>query len=184
MKEIISNKQLRDFGLLIGFGFPILIGWLIPALTGHGFRCGQYSSVCQHLLLGLLHHAYCFIHIKWMGLGNALGWVNSRIILSLVFIIVLLPISFLMRIIGYDPLRTKLKGDKTYRESRKDYQRILLAFFNYEAFIDLVKRHLGFLKGSQEVLVSTSDYYDRSYGSTMKRWHGKLGKVIHSRKLL
>ena len=38
MKEIISKKKLLEFGLLIGFGFPLLIGWLIPALTGHGFR--------------------------------------------------------------------------------------------------------------------------------------------------
>ena len=35
MKETISKKQLREFGLLIGFGFPILIGWLLPALFGH-----------------------------------------------------------------------------------------------------------------------------------------------------
>ena len=26
MKEIISKKQLREFGLIIGFGFPILVG--------------------------------------------------------------------------------------------------------------------------------------------------------------
>ena len=38
MKETISKKQLRDFGLLIGLGFPILIGWLIPLLFGHEFR--------------------------------------------------------------------------------------------------------------------------------------------------
>ncbi len=37
MKEEIS-KKLREFGLLIGFGFPILIDWLLPSLAGHGFR--------------------------------------------------------------------------------------------------------------------------------------------------
>ena len=64
-----------------------------------------------------------------MKLGIALGWVNSRIILGLVFIIVLLPISFVMRLIGHDPLRTKQKGEKTYREKRKDYQTDLTRIF-------------------------------------------------------
>ena len=38
MKESISKKQLREFGLLIGLGIPIVIGWGIPAIGGHMFR--------------------------------------------------------------------------------------------------------------------------------------------------
>ena len=130
MKEIISNKRLREFGLLIGFGFPLLIGWLIPVLTGHGFRVWTLWVGFIGLLFGmtsprLLYYPYKF----WMKLGLTLGWVNSRIILGLVFIIVLLPISFVMRLIGYDPLRTKRKGEKTYREKRKDYQTDLTRIF-------------------------------------------------------
>ena len=37
-KQTISKKQLREFGILIGFGFPFLLGWLVPLLFGHGFR--------------------------------------------------------------------------------------------------------------------------------------------------
>ena len=130
MKETISNKQLREFGLLIGFGFPLLIGWFIPALTGHGFREWTLWVGFIGLIIGLtsprlLYYPYKF----WMKLGVALGWVNSRIILGLVFIIILLPISVIMRFIGYDPLRTKLKEVKTYREKRKDYQTDLTRIF-------------------------------------------------------
>ena len=130
MKEIISNKRLREFGLLIGFGFPLLIGWLIPVLSGHGFRVWTLWIGFPGLLIGvtsprLLYYPYKF----WMKLGLILGWVNSRIILGLVYMIVLLPIAFIMRIIGYDPLRTKRKGEKTYREKRKDYQTDLTRIF-------------------------------------------------------
>ena len=130
MKEIISNKRLREFGLLIGFGFPLLIGWLIPVLTGHGFRIWTLWIGFPGLLIGLtsprlLYYPYKF----WMKLGVILGWVNSRIILGLVFIIVLLPISFTMRLIGYDPLRTKRKGEKTYREKRKEHPTDLTRIF-------------------------------------------------------
>ena len=130
MKEIISNKRLREFGLLIGFGFPLLIGWLIPVLTGHGFRVWTLWIGFPGLLIGLTSpHLLYYPYKFWMKLGVILGWVNSRIILGLVFIIILLPISFVMRLIGYDPLITKRKGEKTYREKRKDYQTDLTRIF-------------------------------------------------------
>ena len=122
MKEIISKKQLREFGLLIGFGFPILIGWLLPSFFGHQFRTWTLWIGVPGLLIGftaprLLHYPYK----GWMVLGHVLGWINSQIILGLVFIFVLQPIAYIMRLTGYDPLRTQRKGAKTYRENRKDH---------------------------------------------------------------
>ncbi len=130
MKEIISKKQLREFGLLIGFGFPILLGWLIPALTGHGFREWTLWVGFIGLIVGitsprLLYYPYKF----WMKLGVLLGWINSHIILGLVFILVLQPIAYIMRLTGYDPLRRRRKGEKTYRENRKDHQTDLTRIF-------------------------------------------------------
>ena len=122
MKENISKKQLREFGLLIGFGFPILIGWLLPSLFGHEFREWTLWIGILGLILGLtaphlLHYPYKI----WMALGHVLGWVNSHIILGLVFIFVLQPIAYIMRFRGYDPLRRGRKGEKTYRENKQNH---------------------------------------------------------------
>ena len=130
MKETISKKQLREFGFLIGFGFPILIGWLLPAVAGHGFRTWTLWVGIPGLILGLtaprlLHYPYK----SWMALGHALGWVNSHIILGLVFIVILQPIAYVMRLTGYDPLRRRRKGEKTYRENRKDQHTDLTRIF-------------------------------------------------------
>ena len=130
MNEMTSKKQLREFGLLIGFGFPLLIGWLIPALSSHGLRVWTLWVGFLGLLIGmtspiLLYYPYKF----WMKLGLTLGWVNSRIILGLFYIIVLLPIAFVMLLIGYDPLRTKQNREKTYREKRKDHKTDLTHIF-------------------------------------------------------
>ena len=57
-----------------------------------------------------------------MALGHALGWINSRLILGLVYIIVLQPIAYTMRLFRYDPLKLRRKGEKTYRENRKSYK--------------------------------------------------------------
>ena len=130
MKETISKKQLREFGLLIGFGFPILIGWLLPSLFGHEFRAWTLWVGIPGLILGLTIPRFLYYPYKaWMALGHALGWVNSHLILGLVFIVVLQPIAYIMRLTGYDPLRRRRKGETTYREIRQDSHTDLTRIF-------------------------------------------------------
>ena len=113
-----TEKQLREFGLLIGFLFPFLIGWLLPTIFRHQFRSWTLWISFPSFILaiarpGLLHYPY----IAWMKLGYILGWINSRIILGLVFLVVLQPIALVMRSFGYDPLRLKFNNFvKSYRE--------------------------------------------------------------------
>lgn len=130
MKEPISKKQLREFGLLIGLGFPTLIGWLLPSFFGHEFRTWTLWVGIPGLILGLtaprlLHTPYK----AWIALGHALGWVNSHIILGLLFIVVLQPIAYVIRLTGYDPLKRRRKGEVTYRENRQDHRTDLTRIF-------------------------------------------------------
>ena len=118
MKETISNKQLREFGFLLGFGFPIIIGWLLPAINGHLFRPWSLWIGIPSLLLGIQKpHLLYYPYKGWMTLGHALGWINSRIILGLIFILVLQPIALIMKFFNYDPLRKKKSCKKSYREN-------------------------------------------------------------------
>tara|TARA_B100000579_G_C22704774_1_gene791540 strand:+ start:682 stop:1074 length:393 start_codon:yes stop_codon:yes gene_type:complete len=117
MNKKISKKKLREFGLLIGFGFPILIGWIIPAIIGHGFRLWTIWLGVSGLLLGVTAPRLLLYPYKsWMALGHALGWINSRVILGLVFLFVVQPIAFIMKFFGYDPLRKNKDNKKSYRE--------------------------------------------------------------------
>ena len=131
MRETISKKQLREFGLLIGFGLPVLIGWLIPSFFGHEFRSWTLWVGIPGLIVGLMAPRLLLYPYKvWMALGHALGWVNSHIILGLVFIIVLQPIAYVLRLKGYDPLRRRRrKGETTYRENRQDHRTDLTRIF-------------------------------------------------------
>jgi hypothetical protein len=112
-----SPRQLREFGLLIGFVFPLLLGWLLPALHGHPFRGWTLWIGVPGLVLGLVWpRALAWPYRGWMALGHALGWINSHVILGLVFVLVLQPIAFLMRILGHDPLRRHRHVGASYRE--------------------------------------------------------------------
>ena len=121
MKKIISKKQLREFGFLIGFGFPIIIGWLIPAISGHLFRTWSLWIGFPALILGILKPSLLsFPYRGWMAIGLALGWINSRLILGLVYLIILLPIAVFMKIFGYNPLRKNKNNQTSYREIKND----------------------------------------------------------------
>ena len=120
MTNKISKKQLRDFGYLIGFGLPLIIGWLIPSITGHVFRAWTLWISIPTLVIGVLSPRILQKPYQaWMQLGHLLGYVNSRIILGLVFIAVLQPIAFVMRAFGYDPLRSKKFNLLSFKESKK-----------------------------------------------------------------
>ncbi|MFN9624599.1 MAG: SxtJ family membrane protein [Cyanobacteriota bacterium] len=112
-----SRRQLREFGLLIGLVFPLLLGWLLPALHGHPFRQWTLWIGAPALVLGLAWpRALAWPYRGWMELGHALGWINSHLILGLVYVLVLQPIALAMRVFGHDPLRRRRTTDASYRE--------------------------------------------------------------------
>tara|TARA_Y100001968_G_scaffold275486_1_gene269249 strand:- start:2617 stop:3018 length:402 start_codon:yes stop_codon:yes gene_type:complete len=132
IKESISKKQLREFGLLIGLGIPIVIGWVIPAIGGHIFRTWTLWIGIPSLILGVLKPFLLYYPYKgWMALGHTLGWFNSRIVLGLVFLIVLQPIAFIMKGFGYDPLRQSQRERRktSFREIKKNHKIDLTRIF-------------------------------------------------------
>ena len=130
MKKVITKKQLREFGIIVGLFFPLIIGWLIPFLSGHLFRFWTIFVALPFLIIGVAKPQLLLYPYKlWMKLGYFLGWINSRIILGLIFFIVLLPIAIFMRIFGYDPLKKKKFKKSSYRESNKNHKVDLTRIF-------------------------------------------------------
>ena len=117
MKNMISKKILREFGFLIGFVFPFIVGWVLPSIGNQSFKIWTLWISIPSLILTILRPQILLYPYKaWMKLGHILGWLNSRIILGLVFLIVLQPIALIMRLFGHDPLKTKKHDQKSYRE--------------------------------------------------------------------
>tara|TARA_Y100000746_G_C15100234_1_gene283985 strand:- start:19 stop:411 length:393 start_codon:yes stop_codon:yes gene_type:complete len=130
MKNSIPEKQLRKFGYLIGFGFPIIFGWILPIISDHNFRIWTLWISILFLVAGILKPRLLFYPYKiWIKIGNALGYINSRLILGLVYIFVLLPLALIMRTFKYDPLRKKKSSKKTYRETKKNHKINLTRIF-------------------------------------------------------
>ena len=118
--EKISKKTLREFGIIFGIGFPFLIGWLFPLISNHSFKSWTLIVGFSALILGILKPNFLLYPYKfWMSLGLLLGWLNSRLILSIIFILVLQPIALIMKIFRYDPLNKNIYK-KSFKEIRKE----------------------------------------------------------------
>jgi hypothetical protein len=115
MQKAIDVKQLRSFGLLVGGVFALVGLW--PILFGRGIRLWAIIPAGILLVLGcLLPTSLHFVYKMWMLLGHALGWVNTRIILSVAFYGMFCPMGFIMRLRGKDPMRRRYEPEsKSYR---------------------------------------------------------------------
>lgn len=59
----------------------------------------------------------------WMWLSQALGAVSGRILLSLAYVLILIPLSFLSRALGRGGMRLKKGGASYFRERNHAYSR-------------------------------------------------------------
>lgn len=53
-------------------------------------------------------------HRVWMRLAHALGWINSRILLSVMFYGIITPYGLVLRLLGRNPLRRRGPGQESY----------------------------------------------------------------------
>jgi hypothetical protein len=81
------------------------------------------SMVYISLLIGAISIFFPFaakwIEWFWMKLAMALGWVNSRILLSVIYFAFLFPIAWLSRLFTKDPLQLKQSKSKSLYSIRE-----------------------------------------------------------------
>lgn len=117
----IDSKGLREFGfvtatiivLLFGFFFPVVVfDKAVPDLPLAVQVSIGLSAVA--LILPIILKP---VYIIWMYIGFVLGWINTRIILSLVFYILFTPAALSLKLFQKDPMRRKFTSEvKTYKQ--------------------------------------------------------------------
>jgi hypothetical protein len=107
-------KQLRAFGAIMALAF-LVIG-VLPLLKGLDARVWALIVCAAFVLAALaLPGALARPYAVWMRIGAVLGWINTRIILSVIYFGVLTPVGLLRRAFGQDALSLRLdRGKDTY----------------------------------------------------------------------
>ncbi|MFH1221204.1 MAG: SxtJ family membrane protein [Candidatus Eisenbacteria bacterium] len=109
-----DRKELRKFGLTVGIAFAALGAFLLwrgRAYYPYFFGLGGALVLLGLVAPGLLKRA----HRVWMSLALVLGWVMTRVILSLLFYLAFTPIGLVAKLLGKRFLRPKRDGaEDTY----------------------------------------------------------------------
>ena len=121
----LDKAGLRKFGLTTGIIFAVLFGFVLPWIWGgelHKWPLVVGGILCS---LALIAPRSLFGFYKvWMSIALVLGWLNSRIILGLVFILMVTPMALVMRLMGKDPMQRKFEPAKeSYRSNRENPDR-------------------------------------------------------------
>ena len=116
-------KKYREFAFFVGIFFPLIFGYLIPYIFSHEFKLWTLILGITLLIFGIYAPSKLkFIYKLWISLGNLLSFINSRIILGSIFFLILSPISFLMKLLGHNPLRRDKNNNKSYYEKRREFK--------------------------------------------------------------
>lgn len=119
-EQSASTKELRSFGLLVGGVFSLIGTWPL-LLQGESPRLWALGLGGTLMLLGLVAPWFLApLQRGWMQLGHILGWINTRILLGVVFYGLITPMGILFRLLGKDVMRQAMTQDSpTYRVLRK-----------------------------------------------------------------
>ncbi len=126
-----SRAQERKSALTVGIVLIALAAW--SAYRGRDTAVGTFGSLGVALIAaGLFVPAAArAFHIVWMRLAHTLGWINSRILLALLFYLVMTPMGLIQRLVGRDSLRRRGPGSASYwlprsspKQSKEQFERL------------------------------------------------------------
>jgi len=130
MEELkLDRAALRKFGLTLAIVFLLISGLF---LFRQRHNLAVYSLVIS-LLFVIMRLAPVIllkpVYIIWMRFASVLGWVNTRVILIVLFYLVFTPLGLLMRLFKIDLLERKDNPATYWKKKEKtgcarlDYER-------------------------------------------------------------
>lgn len=98
---------MRKFGITMAIAFAVIFCIIFFKARQANYWFLSISALF-FALAAVLPTALKPAYIAWMRLAALLGWVNSRLILLVIFYLAMLPIGLVMRLFGKDPLERKI----------------------------------------------------------------------------
>lgn len=127
----VTNAQARKSALLVAAVLLGIAAWNL--YRGRTTVVIVFASIGAALVVAglLVPPAARAFHTAWMRFAVLLGHVNSRVLLTLVYYLVVTPYGVITRLVGRDPLRRRgTKSEsywvarKTTRQAREGFERL------------------------------------------------------------
>jgi len=130
-KAAVTDAQARKSALLVAAVLLAVAAWNF--YRGRMTVVVVFGSVGAALIIvGLfVPPAAGGVHNAWMRFAAALGHVNSRVLLTLMYYLAVTPYGFASRLAGRDPMRRRGPGGESYwverkrtRQEREQFERL------------------------------------------------------------
>lgn len=119
-----TKKVLRNFGILLSVFLSVLGGislWKGGVVYNYLFP----STIVVIIAAIVFPKILKFIYIPWMTVATVIGWVVTRVILTLMYNFVFSPVALGARMLGKDLLDEKINSDKDSYWIKRDKKTIL-----------------------------------------------------------
>lgn len=115
----LDKKSLKNFGITMCIALLVISGIIF---LKQGRVAVPLEIVSLVFLLVAIFRPYLLkpIYIFWMKLALVLSWINTRIILFVIFYLIFTPIGLCMRLFGADLLSKKIEKTKLSYWNKKD----------------------------------------------------------------
>lgn len=116
---LIDANHLKKFGFTLAFAFFGFFGVFFPILFHQSIPVWPWIAGLIILIPTLVKPTILkMIYYPWMKFGSILGWINTRIILGIIFFFLITPLGLFLRMIGKDFLSTRFeKSKQSYRKT-------------------------------------------------------------------
>jgi len=108
VKPDIKRSELRSFGLTLGSLTALLFGLVLPWLFERPYPTWPWVLAGVLFALALIAPQVLRpVFAAWIAIGHWLGWINTRIILGLMFYTVFFLVGLVLKLVGKDPMARK-----------------------------------------------------------------------------
>ena len=120
-----NTRDLRNFGLIVAALFAAIFGLFLPLLHHKSASWWPWALAGALTVTALIRPALLYyFNAAWNTLGTALGWINTRLILGLLFYVVVIPMGLLLQLVSRSNTdRSDPGGQDSYRVQSRDIAR-------------------------------------------------------------
>ena len=120
----LDNITLKKFGITMGIAFLAIT--LLVFLKHKSLNLTIPIISALFFILAFAFPVFLEpVYIFWMKLAFVLGWINTRLILLIMFYLIFAPVGLVMRVFGVDLLARKIEKNKeTYwlKKEKKGFE--------------------------------------------------------------
>jgi hypothetical protein len=106
VQQQTSDRYKNILVIVVGFS---LLAWIFKFVTPEWKIIVWKTMILLGLFCLMIPPLAKAVEWAWLKLALGLGWINSRIILSIVYFVFLMPIAWLAKLFTKDPLMLKRK---------------------------------------------------------------------------